>query len=609
MFEKLVEMLKPSPGSEILLFLGGVLGLQLSRLSIYSIILFAICYAFLVHITIRRGSLIGLVLSGTLAALVLSLRFKYRTWGDPWFEYAMIQDIMKSGMISPEYYPDQEPTFHTLIAAASVYTRIGAMELQRFVIPVLGTLSILALYRLSREFLDRDTSIVSAFLLSVGTAYIHWISQAVTESLGIAIALIALYISCRALKETRFIPASILLITGLVLTHHLSTLMFIAWWNFFAIPYVYLVSDNPRDALRGMIISTFSLAAALFWWSSRMPNILAPVSKAVDSIFHMHNSLALIVLILVIIYALPFQKPFILKRVRDVADAVLSFRTAIYFGCILIGLFGAFMAMNLLLGRSFFVLKYPILFFGNGFMMLILAVIGLQTYLYRDKIPILTWASATVILFIGSVLKVYAAEDPIRFIEFLYPALSVISASGFLNISKMLSPGVRASVIAIICLISLTLAFPAVVFWGQEYPPSDIRYDPRSAVISHPESEMIAIEYLGDYGAHGSLHTDRYVSYASMHLENITSDTSIALLLNSRAKSYGRETLDPDKFPKGDNFVILTQRMKRYAEFGEWLLKEKTPLKDAESSKIDIETSRVYDNDDALIYNRRIGDR
>jgi len=207
-------------GLEALLFFSGLFGLALSRLNILAIVIFALCYSILVYRTYITKSPYGLALCSMQSALILAFRFEYLTWGDPWFEYATILEIMKNGMLSPAYYLDQQPALHVLIAAASTYMHAEAMPLQKFLAPAFSAAGILSLYLLAREFFEEDIAIAAGLLLSVSTAYIHWISQAVTESLGISIALIAFYLSYKALKSTRYLTAAIAVMIGLALTHH-----------------------------------------------------------------------------------------------------------------------------------------------------------------------------------------------------------------------------------------------------------------------------------------------------------------------------------------------------------------------------------------------------
>ena len=587
---------------DALLFAGGVLGLMLSRTNMQAIIVFAICYFLLVYRTYLARSLCRLALCGLLSAWILALRFSYLTWGDPWFEYAMILEIMKNGMLSPAYYSDQEPVLHTLIAATSTYANIGAMTLQKFIVPALSSLSLLALYSIAREFFDKETAVVSALLLSVGTAYIHWATQAVTESIGIPMALIALYFSYRSLQDIKHLPAACIVITGLVLTHHLSTLIFIVWYNSFALAHLYFRSGDMMQALRGLFISIFSLVAAFAWWGARMPDIYGIVIKTIEKLLQTSSPIYTILLILIIIYFIPalFCKQLILLRSRAVI--LQEFRTAVYLGFILICMVCTLLALHFLMGKSFFVLNYPLLFFANGLMMLILALFGMKSFLYLDRTPVLAWTGGVALLFMGSILKLYYAEDPLRFIEFIYPPLSIIAACGFIFLTSKFSSRHKAALISLICLLSLVVSFPSTVFWGQDYSPEDPRHDVRAFVINHPESELMAIDLLKDHNAKGTLHTDRYVGYASLQLENVTSDISVSLLNNIHERTYGRQQMNPEHFSGEGNFVIITSRMMSYAEFGEWLLQEKSPLTKDERADIEEKTSLIYDNGDAWIY-------
>jgi hypothetical protein len=570
------------------LFLGGITGLLLARHNIQFIMVFIVCYFLLVYITYFKKSRFGLILCSVSSSLILALRFRYLTWGDPWFEYAMILDIMKGGMLSMEFYSDQEPLLHTIIAATSTYTDLGAMQLQKFLVPSLSFISILALYRIAKEFFDEETAIASALLLSVGTAYLHWTAQAVCESLGISLSILALYVSYRSLRDIKYLPAAALLIVGLVLAHHFSTLIFLAWWNSFSLAYIYLISQKKSEAVVGLFISVFSFLSALIWWSLRLPNIYNAVKSPLIGLFHTDQAIYSVFMILIVLYAIPFLLPGVTNLIRSAADQLFQFRNCIYFGIILMSIAGVVLALNFLLGRSFFVLSYPPLFFSNGLLMIFLAIVGFRSFLYKEKIPILAWSGGVGMMLIGSIIGIYRAEDPLRFIEFIYPSLSIISAVGLITLARNLGPKRKAALVASICLFSLIVAFPSTVFWGETYPPTDPRHDTRALVISHPDSEIMAIDFIDQHVVTGNLYTDRYAGYASKHLDNVT------VRYDNRP--------DPNKLASHHDLALITHRMRKYAEFGEWLLKEKFPLKENELKRIDENASRIYDDGESWVY-------
>lgn len=571
-----------------LLFLTGILGLSLTKFNKEFILIFAVGYVSLVYLTYSRKSLWGLFLCATLSSSVLAFRFKYLTWGDPWFEYSMILEIMNNGMLSQAFYPDQEPALHVLMASSAIYTKLGAMFLQKFLVPLLSVLSIVALYKISKQFFNREIAITSALLLSVGTAYVHWTSQAVCESLGIPLGILGVYFSYRSFKDLKYLPVALLLIIGLILAHHLSALIFLVWWNSFALAYLYLQSKDRKENIVGLLISIISLLVALTWWHLRLPNIYHTVDKTACRLFHTSDAIYLLPLMLLILYLIPVVIPRVADGIRSLLAFVLRFRKAIYLGIVLISLIFASIALVFLLGKSFFVLNYPPLFFSNGVIMIFLAIAGLYKFLNLEKMPILAWCAGISLMLIFSIIGIYHAEDPLRFIEFIYPPLCIIAAVGFVTIFRNLKSQHRAVIMSLICLFSLVFAFPSPVFWGQNYPPTDIRHDDRGWIIEHPKSEIMAIDLLNANGEGGQLYTDRYVGYASMQLDNFSID------FNQR--------LDPDRFSGQDDFALVTSRMMKYAEFGEWLLKENHPMKEDEVKKIDEKTSRIYDNGESQIY-------
>ncbi|MGB9902888.1 hypothetical protein, partial [Methanothrix sp.] len=427
---------------EIMLFLGGLLGLALSRINILAVILFAACYSILVYRTWVTESPVGLALCSIQSSLVLAFRFEYLTWGDPWFEYSMILKIMKSGSLSPAYYPDQQPALHTLIAAASEYMHTEAMLIQKFLIPAFSAAGILALYLLAREFFDSRIAIATGLLLSVGTAYIHWISQAATESLGIPMALVAFYLSYRAFCSTRHLPAALIIISCIALTHHLTSMIFVVWINSFAIAYLLFVSRSSKDAIRALSLSLFAFAIPLIWWNMRLPSIYRLVVGTMDRLLPATipgDPVVVVFMILISVYvSLSFLNNRIIQR-RAHTHRLQTLSMPIYYGLIVLSVVSGALVLNFLLGRSFFVLSYPPIFYANGLMMIILALVGLRGFMNTNGLPFLAWSGGVAVLFLGSMLKLYYFEDPLRFIEFIYPPLALISAYGFVSLVRRLN--------------------------------------------------------------------------------------------------------------------------------------------------------------------------
>ncbi|MCX8207854.1 MAG: hypothetical protein N3G75_08505, partial [Methanothrix sp.] len=246
-----------------------------------------------------------------------------------------------------------------------------------------------------REFFDSRTAISAGLLLSVGTAYIHWISQAATESLGIPMALIAFYFSYRAFCNTRYLPVALMTISCLPLTHHLTAMIFVFWINSFAIAYLLLVSENHKDALRALALSLFALAVPLMWWNMRLPSIYRLVVGTVEKILPdaiPGDPVAVIIVIMISIYASLSLLNDHTIRLRSHAHRLQRLAEPVYYGLITLTAVVAALVLNFLLGRSFFVLSYPMLFYANGLMMIFLAVVGLRGFMNTRGVLFLAWA-------------------------------------------------------------------------------------------------------------------------------------------------------------------------------------------------------------------------
>jgi len=216
-----------------------------------------------------------------------------------------------------------------------------------------------------------------------------------------------------------------------------------------------------------------------------------------------------------------------------------------------------------------------------------------------QKMPFLAWAGGISLLFLGSILKLYYFEDPLRLIEYLYPSLAVIGAYGYVLLFRRTDKNFGAITIALICFQpSCGISINSFLWAGISADRSKIRCQGTRDIPSGIRDHGHQLPKRSQ--CRGSLHTDRYVGYASLQLENITSDLSIDLLEGKSASS--REMIDPDRFSGGEDFVLLRERMMRYAEFGEWLLEEKMPLEQEEIERLEEKTSRIYDNGEAWIY-------
>jgi hypothetical protein len=139
------------------------------------------------------NKLFSVILIGIFTALILSLRFDYLCWGDPWFEFGMIQRIVSFSSLAPGIYPSQLPVLHETIAIIALFSAGDPLLLLKFLIPPLSVIGIYAVYRIAKEVSSStETAFFAGLLLICGTPYLHWTTQGVRETLGIALFVLVL---------------------------------------------------------------------------------------------------------------------------------------------------------------------------------------------------------------------------------------------------------------------------------------------------------------------------------------------------------------------------------------------------------------------------------
>ena len=72
----------------------------------------------------------------------------------------------------------------------------------KFIIPPLSVIALYAVYRFTKNISSSTkTAFFAGILLLCGTPYLHWTTQAVRETMGIALFALALYVSFTAIQS------------------------------------------------------------------------------------------------------------------------------------------------------------------------------------------------------------------------------------------------------------------------------------------------------------------------------------------------------------------------------------------------------------------------
>jgi len=551
-----------------------------------------------------RHRLFSILLIGIFISLVLSLRFDYLPWGDPWSEYEMVQRILAFQSLDPSVYPSQLPVIHVIVSTVSLFSGINSLDLLKYTLPPLSVIGLYAVYRFTKDISSSETAFFAGIILLCGTPYIHWTTQGVRETLGIAVFVLALYISFIAIRSHKkgYLFVSLLLIGGLTITHDLSVIMFLLAWIAISLTFLYLTCHMNMIRTTGLFSLLIASTAVIFivaWGWGRSLYGYSQFISLINTIFHSELGIILFIASLILLYLLPLIVQDKILLLRSIVTKVLIHKNTIYAVFIAGTLVSSGVVINFILGKSSFVLNYPLPMFFNGICMIFLSLIGLYYFLEIDKLHILAWIAALVLILVLSMGNIVPFIDPLRFMEFLYIPLAIIAAFGVARIAELTSLSkILPLVLAVFVVISVATSFPPLVFWGNSFEPGHPLFDTRSWVIQHQSSEISAISWLNDYRASGVIETDVYVGYAARW----TTVKNSLIVQTDQPFTLDHKWIQSAYPNVQQYYLIILSRMTKYMEFGNQWLKEKNPLFDSDLVKINNECNLLYDNGKAEIY-------
>ncbi|PWR74713.1 glycosyltransferase family 39 protein [Methanospirillum lacunae] len=550
----------------------------------------------------RPGS--SLVIIAATTALILSFRFPYLTWGDPWQDYESVLEVLVQGSTAAAGYRLQQPVFPVVVSALSGFLSISPMTVQKIIIPLIGSLSVSILYFMGREYTDRKTALTASLIYLASIPYLHWASQGVRETLAIPFFLLSIYFSHRAVRTGRVsdIFLSITVITGLVLAHHQSAFMFCVIFPVMTLAEIYLFKSDTRirkDAGIICLIMAFALSLMLIWWKFRLTFIYISFIDDINKISPLHTIPAIIqvigiFLIFVCVAFLPSFYQGVTRPLRCLMYWLSRKVWILQIGGFCLAIGGLILLVSSLAGYSFIAVRYPAPMISAGVLILLLILTGLPDFLTPKRFPLLLFAAVPLVLLAlgltralpGIELLWNSQIDPLRFLGYLWPPLALAAGAGILRIFKTEKRWKIATVILFLFLLATT--FPSVVLMGTPFEKGTIWYDNRSFVISHPDTEIQAIEWFKGEKTDGTLTSDRYAF-------------SAARWLNTQGSSV-KEPIERPSPDSSYNYWLLTSRMSIYANFVEWITQEAYPVTTRERESLDLNTVRLYDNGDAVLY-------
>ena len=517
----------------------------------------------------------------------------------------MIQRILAYHSIDPSIYPIQLPVLHLIVAALSLFSDVNSLDLLKYIIPLLSVIGLYAVYRFTKEISSSTkTAFFAGILLLCGTPYLHWIAQGVRETLGIALFALAFYISFTAIQsyKKQYLLLSLLLVGGLVLTHNLSSMIFFISWIAVSLVYLYLICDMKRIrtiSLFSLLIALFTVIFIVVWGMVRSGYEYAEFNNLMNTIYHSDFGIILFILSLIILYLIPLIIPDKITELRSLGTRIFFWKKTIYTFFIIGTLMGSGVVLLFVLGKSGFILSYPLPMFFNGLCMVFLALIGLYYFLEIDRLHVLAWIAALALFLVLTMSAIIPFVDPLRIMEFLYIPLAIIAAFGMTRIAESIgSRWIFSIILASLVVISIITSFPSVVFWGQPFEQGHPLYDNRNWVIQHPASEILAISWLDSSRARGIIDTDAYTGYAARGIiltDSLTIQTAYPFI---RENGYPHST----ETDAQEHYLIILSRMTEYLEFSTQWMQEKNPLSDTDLKKINNECDLLYNNGKAKVY-------
>ncbi len=592
----------------IALVLVSALCLHFSSLQPILLVFFLAIYGYLIVETYNSKCFFYLLLLSVLTAEILALRYDYLVWGDPWFEYFSVGTILSfHTILDPNIYWAQLPTMHLTIATVSLFSGIDPLIVQKFGVPLLSVIGIVAFYFIGEMYFEKRVAFLGSLFLIVSTVYLHWVDQAVRESLGIAFLLLALYVSLLAVSRRKYsyLIISFSLIFGLTLLHHLSSAFFLIIWCALSLTSLYFISDEKSrlwDAVTSLSIAVFSFSVIVLWWWLRIPAEYQLLDGMVNKIIPTPFGYGAIIITIIALYLFPVYIKNSSTLCRNFLNIVVVRKNAVFYGIVLITVIGALVVINFISGRSFYTLNYPWTMFVPGLIIFCFFMIGLFYNFDSQKIPIFSWILIVGLILIVSILNLVRFPDPLRILEFLAPPCILIAASGFCLITEKIHISkIAAILVAAFMVVSVVTSFPSDVLLGNTFYPGHPMYDQRNLVISHPQQEIISIKWLSEnpvFPDYSTIESDTYTGYVIRGFV-----VRYDVILNN----YARFPSKSDQFCGASEnhhyYSVVSARMYKYAEFGsEWMASNKIPLNESDEKNLEMTRSTIYNNGGSKIF-------
>lgn len=199
---------------------------------------------------------------------------------DAWSHYSL-----STGMITTHHSLEEHPFFYLnynthwqavtfILSECSLVSGIDPLDITRILIPLISSISLILIYALTvLVSKSRVSGAVSAAVFCVGGIYINRSSAVTKESLAFTLLLLTIYLygAGRLKKSPAFYVLSFISYPCLLVTHHITTLLFILILLSISVPLMlYELYRGTNRRWTGILDITFVVyCITLFYWFNR----------------------------------------------------------------------------------------------------------------------------------------------------------------------------------------------------------------------------------------------------------------------------------------------------------------------------------------------------
>lgn len=393
---------------------------------------------------LNESTISWLILIGILSTFVRSIpAWINAAWGcDFGIYYGLTKAYVEIGEIPANYNIwggayQYFPTIYIFGGIVHQLTKIDILWLLPKFVPIFGGLSVVIFYFITKElFKDRKICILSSLLLAVLPFHAYQTSQAAPLTFGHFFLMLSLYLFIKARKDKKYIPILIVSTLLLIVTHHLTTYIYLI-----TLVFVMVVENLSRDTwlpsfkfdISYILFTSFStftywimFAKPVFESFMKVGLKLGPIcldQYLVIAAFYLLLFLLLAIILLSRRYNISF------RRSNKIPKTLLFF--SVLFSSVIV--FAILSILNLPWGKIYFSLEST-LFLMPFFIVLSFAGIGFYKVLsFPNGRFVCGWFTAIFISMLYGFFSLNTIILPHRHLEYLMAPISIMASYGIIG--------------------------------------------------------------------------------------------------------------------------------------------------------------------------------